>query len=230
MSLFALGDTHLSFSCDKPMDIFVGWQNYEERIEKNWKKIISEDDTVVIPGDISWAMSLEEALEDFKFLDSLPGQKFIMKGNHDYWWATKKKSEEFFEKNNLTTLKILHNNAYRVGDVTICGSRGWFFDCPGKKDKKIINREARRLEMSINEAQKLGGEIIVFLHYPPLNTNQSCDEIIDVLKKYDIKRCYYAHLHGPSCKSAVTKVVDGVKYSLVSADYLEFCPKLVEKQ
>ena len=227
MSLFAIGDPHLSFTADKPMDIFRGWQNYEERLEKNWKKLITEEDTVVVAGDISWAMNLEDAVEDFRFLDSLPGQKLIMKGNHDFWWSTKKKSEEFFEENGFETLKILHNNAYRIGDVTVCGSRGWFFDCGG--DKKVINREAQRLRLSIEEGKKLGGELIVFLHYPPVNTQEKCEEIFNVLKEEKISRCYYGHLHGYSCQSAVNGEYEGIKFSLISADFLEFCPKLVEK-
>ena len=229
MSIFALGDTHLSWSCNKPMDIFRGWQNYEERLRKNWENVVKEDDTVIVAGDISWAMNMDEAKEDFRFLDSLPGTKLIMKGNHDFWWSTKKKSETFFEENGFKTLKILHNNAYKIGSFAVCGSRGWFFDCPGEKDKKVISREAKRLEMSIEEAKKLGGEIIVFLHYPPLMMNEKCEEIVNVLKENEIKRCFYAHLHGSSCKSAVTGEVDGVKYSLISADHLEFCPKLIEK-
>ena len=228
MRIFALGDTHLSFSSNKPMNVFHGWQDHEERIRKNWEKVVEENDVVVVPGDISWAMSLEEAKEDFAFLNSLPGEKLLMKGNHDYWWATKTKAEDFFKKNGFDSLKILHNNAYRYGDFCVCGSRGWFFDCPGENDKKVIVREAKRLQMSIDEARKLGGEPIVFLHYPPLMTLGVCEEIVEVLKNNEIKRCYYAHLHSKSCQNAITGDVDGVKDTLVSADHLEFCPKLVE--
>ena len=229
MIIFALGDTHLSFSSDKPMNIFPGWQNHAERIKKNWEKVVDDEDVVVIPGDISWAMSLEQARDDFAFLDDLPGKKLLMKGNHDYWWATKKKAEEFFEENGFDSLSILHNNAYRFGDFTVCGSRGWFFDCPGENDKKVVLREARRLQMSIDEARKLGGEPLVFLHYPPLMTLGVCEEIIQVLKSNEIKRCFYAHLHSRSCQNAITGYVDGVEFTLVSADHLEFCPKLIEK-
>lgn len=229
MKIFALGDTHLSFSSGKPMDIFTGWQNHDERIRRNWEKVVSDEDIVVIPGDISWAMSLQQAKEDFAFLERLPGKKLLMKGNHDYWWATKTKAESFFADNGFESLKILHNNAYRFGDFTVCGSRGWFFDCPGENDKKVILREAKRVQMSIDRAKELGGEPIVFLHYPPLMTVGVCEEIVDVLKSNEIKRCYYAHLHGKACQSAVTGSVDGVEYTLVSADHLEFCPKLVEK-
>ena len=227
MSLFAIGDTHLSFGTDKPMDIFRGWQNFEERLEKNWNSVVSENDTVVIAGDISWAMNIEGAKEDFRFIDKLNGRKLIMKGNHDYWWSTKKKADTFFAENGFSSLEILFNNAYRIGDVTVCGTRGWFYD--GEKDSKILLREAGRLRMSIAEAKKLGGEIVVFLHYPPLNQEKVCEEIYSVLVEEGIKRCFYAHLHGPSHNYAFTGERDGIKFSLISGDFLNFCPKLIEK-
>ncbi len=228
MSIFAIGDTHLTFSTDKPMDIFRGWTDYVERLEKNWRAVVGEDDTVVIPGDISWAMSLEQAKKDFAFLDALPGKKLIMKGNHDYWWTTKRKMDTFLSENGFVSLSILHNNAFRVGDFTLCGSRGWFFDAENS-DSKVLLREAGRLDMSIEEGKKLGGELIVFLHYPPVMSNMRCNEMMAVLKKHGIERCYYGHLHGESTLRAVKETVDGVKFSLVSADFLEFCPKLIEK-
>ncbi|MBQ7004934.1 MAG: metallophosphoesterase [Clostridia bacterium] len=229
MSIFAIGDTHLSFSCDKPMDIFGGWQDYVSRLEKNWRAVVTDADTVVIPGDISWAMSLEEAERDFAFLDSLPGEKLIMKGNHDYWWSTKKKMDKFFQEKGFTTLKILHNNAYKVGDFVLCGSRGWFYDAQTGNDKKVIAREAGRIEMSLTEAEKFEGEVICFLHYPPVMGAEKCEEIMNVLIKHNVSRCYFGHLHGNFSSFVNNAVVDGVKFSLISADFLEFCPKLVEK-
>lgn len=229
MSIFAIGDTHLSFSVSKPMDIFGGWQDYVQRLEKNWKAVVTDRDTVVIPGDISWAMSLEEAEKDFAFLDCLPGQKLIMKGNHDYWWTTKRKMDTFLEKKGFSTLKILHNNAYRVGDFVLCGSRGWFYDAQTGNDKKVIAREAGRIEMSLTEAEKLGGEIICFLHYPPVMGTQKCEEIMQVLTSHNVKRCFFGHLHGNFSSFVNNETVDGVKFSLISADFLEFCPKLIEK-
>ena len=229
MSIFALGDTHLSFSCNKPMDIFGGWQNYEERIEKNWKRVVDDKDTVIVAGDISWAMDIEDAREDFAFLESLPGEKLIMKGNHDYWWATKKKADDFFKSNGFKSLKILYNNAYRVGDVSICASRGWVVDASSQKDKKILLREAQRLEMSLKQGIQFGGEPIAFLHYPPITSMGKSEEIINVMKKYGVRSCYYAHLHSTACASAITGEVDGINFSLVSADYLNFCPKIVRK-
>lgn len=231
MSLFVIGDTHLSFSSDKPMDIFGGWQNYEERLAKNWRAIVKDSDTVVIAGDISWAMSLEEAKEDFAFLNELPGRKIILKGNHDYWWNTKKKMDEFFLQNGFDTLNILFNNAYESDGVSICGTRGWFFDAQKNEGKKVLLREAGRLKASIAQAKQTGLEPIVFLHYPPIaNDGAVCSEIYDILVSEGIKSCYYGHLHGISCRSAVNSELDGIKFSLISADFLEFCPKLVKKQ
>ncbi|MCR5523302.1 MAG: metallophosphoesterase [Clostridia bacterium] len=228
MSLFAIGDTHLSLSTGKTMNVFDGWQDYESRLENNWKKTVSDNDTVIIPGDISWCMDMEEGLEDFRFLDSLPGRKILMKGNHDYWWSTKKKATEFFERYNLKTLNILHNNAYTCGNIAICGTRGWFFDAEKSEGSKVLNREAGRLRTSIAAARETGLEPVVFLHYPPLTTMQKCDEIYDVLVQEKIKRCYYAHLHSFSHLSAYTGTSDdGISFNLVSSDYLKFCPLII---
>ena len=229
MSIFTIADTHLSLSDDKPMDIFGGWQDYVSRLESNWKSLITDDDTVVLPGDISWAMSLEGALEDFRFIHNLPGKKIILKGNHDYWWNTKRKMDTWLENENLDTISILHNNAFKVGDYVLCGTRGWFYDAETGADMKVLLREASRLDMSIQEGKKLGDNLIVFLHYPPVMQSQKCQEIFDVLKKHDIKRCYYGHLHGESTRHSVNDTVDGIKFSLISADFLGFCPQLVEK-
>lgn len=227
MALFAIGDPHLSIATGKSMNIFGGWTDYEQRLEKNWRRLITDDDTVVLAGDISWCMNLEEGLADFRFLDSLPGRKIILKGNHDYWWATKKKSDEFFEKHSLTTLNILHNNAYTAGDFAICGTRGWFFDAESDADKKVVLREAGRLKMSIQAAKETGLEPVVFLHYPPLNLTQKCDEIYNVLVEEKISRCYYGHLHSYSHAGAFNGVSDGIRFSLISSDFLAFCPALV---
>lgn len=228
MSVYAIADTHLSLSDDKPMDIFGGWQDYVSRLENNWKKLVTDDDTVIIAGDISWAMSLEGAKEDFRFLDSLPGKKLIFKGNHDYWWGTMKKMREFLTENGFDTIEIVHNNAFLTGNCAICGSRGWFFD-DDESDDKILIREAGRIKRSIESAKKLGGEPVVFLHYPPLTSSAVCSEILDILREQNIRRCYYGHLHGPSLKNAFVGEKDGIRFSLISADYLGFCPLLVEK-
>ena len=203
MSLFAIADTHLSLGADKPMDIFGGWQDYVQRLETNWRKLVTDNDTVVIAGDISWAMKLEDALEDFRFLDSLPGQKLIFKGNHDYWWSTMKKMETWLSDNGLDSIKILHNSSVKVGSYAVCGSRGWFFDAENDPDNKILLREAGRVRRSIESAKETGAEPIVFLHYPPLTTAMVCNEIVDVLREENIKRCYYGHLHGGSLSVTV---------------------------
>lgn len=229
MSLFAIGDPHLSFSCDKPMDIFRGWDDYVARLEKNWNSVVTENDTVVVPGDISWAMGLTNAKKDFEFLNNLNGTKIILKGNHDYWWNTMNKMNSFLSENEFESIKILHNNSYKIGDFAIAGTRGWFYDDTCEADKKVILREAGRLQTSINEAKKLGGEVIVFLHYPPISATQKCDEILNVILGNDIKRCFFGHLHGFVPPENTFIEYEGVKFTLVSADKLNFCPKIIEK-
>ena len=229
MAVYAIADLHLSLGTDKPMDIFSGWTDYVEKLEANWRKLITDDDTVVIAGDISWAMSLEGAKDDFSFIHALPGKKIIMKGNHDYWWTTKRKMDNFLIDNGFTSMEILHNNAFKVGDFVIVGSRGWFYDAQTGADKKVILREADRLRRSIECGLQLEGEIIAFLHYPPYMASQKCEEIFSVLEEYNIKRCYFGHLHGEIARNYVPECVDSVNLDLVSADFLGFCPKLIEK-
>ncbi|MBR4767312.1 MAG: metallophosphoesterase [Clostridia bacterium] len=224
MALFVIADTHLSLSTGKTMSVFDGWSDYEPRLEKNWRAVVGESDTVVIPGDVSWCMDMEAGLEDFRFLNSLPGRKILMKGNHDYWWSTQKKADEFFEKHELNSLNILHNNTYVEGNIAIAGSRGWFFDAESDSDKKVLMREVGRIRTSIEEAKKTGLEPVVFLHYPPLTLLQKCDEIYNLLVEENIKRCYYGHLHSYSHQTAFNGESDGIKFTLVSADYLGFCP------
>lgn len=229
MSVYAIGDTHLSFSVDKPMDIFKGWDDYAQRLENNWQHLITNEDTVIINGDISWAMGLEQAEKDLQFLNNLNGTKIISKGNHDYWWNTITKMENFCKEKGFDTIKFLHNNAYKVGEIAIAGTRGWFFDAEKDNVDKVMARECARLQRSIDEARKLGGEIVVFLHYPPVSTVKVCEPIMNVLKENDIKRCYYGHLHGGAINGAVNEIYDGIKFQLVSADYLQFCPLFINK-
>ena len=155
MSLFAIADLHLSLGEDKPMDVFSGWNDYVQRLEENWRRLVTEDDTVVIAGDISWAMKLEETLTDFRFIDSLPGKKLLLKGNHDYWWSTKRKTDMFLQEHHLDSMQILFNNAYRVGDYAVCGTRGWFLENDTPEDVKVLNREVGRLRFSLEEAKRL---------------------------------------------------------------------------
>ncbi len=229
MSVYAIGDTHLSFSTDKPMDIFKGWDDYAQRLENNWQRLVTNEDTVVINGDISWAMGIEQAEKDLEFLNKLNGTKIISKGNHDYWWNTITKMENFCKEKGFDTIKFLHNNAYRVGDISIAGTRGWFFDAEKDNVDKVMARECARLGRSIEEAKKLGGETVVFLHYPPVSTIKTCEPILNVLKENNISRCYYGHLHGGAINGAVNGEFEGIKFRLVSADYLNFCPLLINK-
>jgi len=224
MSIFVLGDPHLSFGAAKPMDVFTGWGNHVRRIEENWRRAVRDGDTVVLPGDISWAMTLEQALPDFKFLHSLPGTKIILKGNHDYWWTTRKKIEALWLAHGLGSLRLLHNNAVLAEGVALCGSRGWFFDCEEAEDRKVLLREAGRLKTSIREAKKLSDRLCVFLHYPPIANGRRCDEIYGVLAEEGVRRCYYGHLHGASIPWAIQGEVGGIRFELVSADALQFCP------
>lgn len=227
MSLYTISDPHLSFGTEKPMDIFRGWQDYTDRLKDNWSSLISDRDTVVIPGDISWAMRLEDAAADFAFIDSLPGTKLIGKGNHDYWWCTMKKMEEFLNKNEFGTIKFLFNNAYSVDGYAVACTRGWFFDDKTDDVEKVLKREAGRLRTSIEAALKLEGELRVFLHYPVVYDGKVCPEIFSVLKEYDVKRCYFGHIHGDRSGRYADYEHDGIRFSLVSSDFLSFCPKKV---
>lgn len=227
MSIYAIADTHLSFGTNKPMDSFPGWNDYVERIEKNWNKLVTCDDTVVIAGDISWAMNFDELKADFDFLNKLNGTKIISKGNHDYWWNTASKMNKFIEENHFDTIKILHNNSYSVGDISICGSRGWLYDSEDDHDTLVLEREIGRIKLSLDSAENENK--ILFLHYPPVTTDSKCEKIIDVLNEYGIKKCYYGHLHGVAAKYAIDDKVDGIDFKLISCDRLGFMPKLIEK-
>lgn len=227
MSLYCISDPHLSLSCDKPMDVFGDrWQDYVQKLETNWKECVKEEDTVVIPGDISWGMNLNQSLADFAFINSLPGkEKIILKGNHDYFWTSRIKMETFFEENSLNTLKILHNNFFPYDEnYGICGSRGWINENGKAQDKKILDREALRLEASIKPCVESGREPLVFLHYPPIYAETVCNEIFDVIKRYGVKKVFYGHIHGLSYRYAIDGIYDGIDFRLVSCDYLEFKP------
>ena len=223
MALYAIGDLHLSLSVNKPMDIFGEvWQGHTEKLRESFSHLTDEDPTVLC-GDSSWGISLEESLEDFRFIDALPGQKLLLKGNHDYWWETAAKMNAFLEKNDLKTIRFLHNNCYFYGDYAICGTRGWFSDeeTPDMAhNHKVLNREVQRLELSLQAA----GEkpILCFLHYPPMYQGYECPEILNALQKYNVKACCYGHLHGPSHKRAIEGNRFGIDFSLVAADYLKF--------
>lgn len=224
MSLFGIADLHLSLSADKPMDIFSGWDNHMEKLAENWNRTVSEEDTVVIAGDISWAMNTGEAKADFSYINSLKGTKIISKGNHDYWWSTMSKLNVFLAENRFDTIKFLHNNCHAYGKYGICGTRGWINEKEVPADAKVLAREAQRLEASISAAVKENLEPIVFLHYPPVYGNDCNYDILEVMYKYNVKECYYGHLHGKAHKYAVRGERDGINFHLISGDFVQFCP------
>ncbi len=228
MSLFTIADLHLSFSSNKPMDVFYGWKNYTDKIKENWLYRVLPSDTVVIIGDVSWAMNFEQLKKDFEFINSLSGNKIIIKGNHDYWWTTLKKMNEFINENNFSTIKILHNNAFVVEDKVVCGTRGWILDKTTlSEDRKIYLRECSRLESSIKEGLKFNLPIYVFLHYPPISYNCEATELLEILKFYNIKKCYYGHLHGNSINNEIIFTKYGIDFELVSCDYVDFTPIII---
>ena len=221
MSVFVISDLHLSFGVpQKSMTVFHGWENYEDRIKAAFLKRVKKEDTVILGGDTSWALKLEETYKDFAFLESLPGKKVLIKGNHDLWWSTANKMKTFIKDNNFNNLEILFNNCVIAEDYAICGTRGWFYE---SADEKILNREAARLERSIQAGEKSGKKVVVILHYPPVYGEYVCTPILDVLKKHNIKKVYCGHIHGLGFNNAV-KEYDGIVFKLVSCDLIEFSP------
>ncbi len=224
MSIFAISDLHLSFGTNKPMDIFRGWDNHTDRLLANWNRLVKQTDTVILPGDLSWALKLEDTKADFEFLKKLNGKKVILKGNHDLWWSTVKKLREFFLENQIDDVEILFNNTVIAENYAIAGTRGWFYDAAA--DDKIIAREVGRLEKSISEAEKTGLPILLFLHYPPVCANEVCREIFDVIKSHGIKKVYHGHIHGSGFNNAV-KEFEGVEFRLISCDCIDFTPLFI---
>ena len=231
--IYTIGDLHLSFKENKPMSIFgENWYGHDEKIKNDWISKVTEKDLVILLGDFSWAMYLKDTDEDFKYLNNLPGKKLLLKGNHDYWWNTVTKMKEFLKENNFSNIDFLYNSAYEFEGKVIVGTRGWALS-EEEEDKRLFKREAMRLELSIQDGIRKYGEdkeFIAFTHYPPItkNTiiNNELNEMLRILKKYDIKKCYYGHLHGNSIKEAVEGEHIGITFKLVSADGLDF--KLVE--
>lgn len=224
MALYAIGDLHLSLGAEKPMDIFGGnWVGYMDKL-KEGLSVIQPEDTTVLLGDLSWGLSLEESTPDFNWINQIPGRKIILKGNHDYWWSTAAKFHKFCEINGFENQFILNNNHFEYDGWAICGTRGWFFEeeRSGEHDEKVFKRELLRLEASLKSAGELPK--LVFLHYPPRYKGYQCDEILQLLEKYEVRRCFYGHLHGPSHKLAMEGLWDGVEFRLVSADFLDFKP------
>ena len=230
MSIYAIGDLHLSFGADKPMNIFgTHWDNYETKLEKNWNETITDNDIVLLPGDFSWATYLEDTKKDFEFLNNLKGKKFLLKGNHDYWWTTLKKMRQFIKENDFKNIDFVYNNSYETEEAMIVGTRGWAFN-DTDNSAKMLNRECNRLEISIKEAKQKNSnkQIICMMHYPPITKNMADrkekSQYLEIMKKYNISNCIYGHLHASSHSEAVEGNIDGVNLKLVSSDYLEFKP------
>ena len=239
MAVFVIADLHLdTVTNEKSMEVFGNrWQGYIEKIQKNWTRVVSDDDTVIIPGDISWALTTEDALADLKWIDALPGKKIIMKGNHDFWWSTLSKMRRFFCENCINSIDILYNNALEVENYIIAGSRGWFVDKSVQPSKsvsadydKIVNREVIRLKLSLDEAKKLsestGKEIIAFFHFPPVWSDFECIEILETLREYNVSRCYFGHIHGCYAQGGVFKW-ENIEFRMISADFLDFLPQII---
>ena len=224
MALYAIGDLHLCLGAPKPMDVFGGaWVGYMDKLRVGLS-VIKPEDTTVLLGDLSWALDLEEARQDFAWINEIPGRKIILKGNHDYWWSTAAKFEKFCKENDFHDLHLLNNNCYEYGNYAICGTRGWFFEeeRSGQHDEKVFKRELLRLEASLKAAGDRPK--LVFLHYPPRYKGYECTEILKLLEAYEVRRCFYGHLHGGSHKLVMEGQWDGVEFRLTSADYLGFQP------
>lgn len=229
MSVFVIADLHLSHGADKPMDVFgAKWENHTEKIRENWVNTVKETDTVVIVGDISWGLRFENAVDDLAFIHSLPGRKIISKGNHDLWWQSAKKLREYKEASGADSIEFLYNNAYLAENLIICGTRGWVEENgASEKDKKIIAREAGRLNLSVKEGLKLkeenpSAEIVCFIHYPPTRS------LTQVMRENGIRRCWYGHLHG-AIKETLPQHIDGIEVHLISADHINFKPVLIKE-
>lgn len=226
MAIYAISDLHLSLGTNKPMDIF-GWGDHTGIIKENWIRKIRYDDYVLIPGDISWGINLEEADPDFAFIEALPGTKIMIKGNHDYWWSTRQKFERHCKEKGYKSLKMLHNNMYEADGYAICGSRGWKpadDDGFSKEDKKIYHRELERVRNSLKEGSKTGKKIITMLHYPPFDTNHDPNDFSRLLDEYGVSICIYGHIHSKANDSWKNENIDNMKYHLVSCNIVDFDP------
>ncbi len=233
MAIFAISDLHLSFGENKPMDVFGSrWKNYEERMRENWNKVVTNDDLVVIPGDISWAMYLQDTEADFAYIHSLNGQKLLLRGNHDYWWTTLNKMEEFVLEKGFSSIHFLKNTGFLWEDTAICGTRGWTIAHSGSsaEDKKIYERERQRMVLSLEDAGRLSAsQILAAFHFPPVENSGVSDGFLGILQNYNVKECIFGHLHADSHKTAPQGERGGVHLRLVACDYLNFTPICIKK-
>lgn len=233
MAIFAISDLHLSLGGEKPMSVFGSrWENYTDKMLQNWNSIVKDDDLVIIPGDISWATYIEDALPDFKYIHSLNGKKLIFKGNHDYWWTTSAKMKAFLESHGFDSIEILQNKAYVFDNIAICGTRGWTIpsSVASPEDKKIFEREKQRLILSLEDAvSKKPDNIIVATHYPPVEKGQSVSDFLSIMREYGVEKCIFGHLHAASHAIAPIGNFSGIQLNLVACDYLDFMPLLLHK-
>ena len=235
MSIYAIGDLHLSLNREKPMDIFGGnWKNHEQKIKENWKNTVQDNDLVILPGDFSWEMHLKDMYNDFAYLNELPGKKLLLKGNHDYWWTTLAKMREFLQENKFENIDFVYNNSYLFEDKIIAGTRGWALNDTENSDK-MNHREEERLKLSLQSGVDNFGdkEIICIMHYPPIieenkndannqSKNLKVSNYVQIMKEYNVKTCLYGHLHGESHQEAFEGIIEGINFKLVSSDYLDF--------
>ena len=238
MSIYVMGDLHLPFGVEKPMDIFGdGWQGYTDKIKEDWNKKVKKEDTVILAGDFSWATYLEDTYKDFEYLCALPGNKIMLKGHHDYWWTTVTSMKKYLEENNFENIDFLYNNSFLIEEKIIVGTRGWAL-LDTENSRKMVKREAGRLELSLKDAIKKYGEekeIICIMHYPPIlascmkNIYTYNSEFLDIMKKYNVSKCYYGHLHGASHKDAIEGNIEGIDFKLISGDYLKFKLEKIDK-
>lgn len=232
MAIYAISDLHLALSVDKPMDIFGHiWENCVERLWENWQKTVKSTDVVIMPGDISWATYIHNADADFAFIDRLNGQKLILKGNHDYWWTTLRKMNQYLEKKAFHSIRFIHNNAFLIGTTAICGTRGWTLPHASstQEDIRFFEREKQRLVLSLEDARRQKAEtIIAALHYPPVEQNGGNTGFLEIMQQYGVAKCVYGHLHGAGHRQAVNGTAGGIEMQLVSCDYLNFTPILLQ--
>lgn len=247
MALYTIGDLHLSFSMDKPMDIFgAAWKNHTQVLEANWKAVVRDEDTVVLAGDHSWALKTEDAISDLTFIHNLPGRKILMKGNHDLWWPTARKLQQLCDANGLTTLSFMQGSAQVVQDAfgagvdaVVCGTRGWI--CPGdrdfgKMDEAVYRREGLRLNAALQQAHKeslrlseLGRQAVLvgFMHYPPMGNGNNETIFTQLFEQYEVGQVFYGHLHGLRARETAQSTSAKVRYHLISGDFIAFKPVLV---
>jgi predicted phosphohydrolase len=225
--LYAIGDLHLSSTDSYKEDVYRGYDHWKTLIEENWRRLIRNGDTVVLAGDTSFAKNLDEAKTDFEFLESLPGRKILIKGNHDSYWGTTAKMNKFKASNGFESIYFLKNNHIPFGEYAICGTRGYEIS-EDDDARRILEREHGRLTLSLKSAVDVGLKPIVFMHYPPITGSETDKEAIDIMKSFGVKKCFYGHLHGENAKNAFVSVKSGIDFAIISADIAKFIPVFIQ--